>query len=60
MDWLLTAHSVTGLSQEDLEVMVRAVQAGASMYSGRHPCLALSTLSEEVIEELEVWFCECT
>jgi hypothetical protein len=41
---------VTGLSVSELKQMVAAVQAGTES----HPCLALTLLSPEVVEELEI------
>jgi len=45
--------SVKGLSNSELKLMVDAVQAGES-FSGHHPCLALTALSDDVVEELEI------
>ena len=48
--------SVTGLSEAELQTMVAAVQHGASL-TGRHPCLALHHLTDDMVEEIEVQCC---
>ena len=45
--------SIKGLSTGELVTMVAAVRAGVSIL-GHHPCDALSTLSQDIVEELEV------